>query len=202
MYVAKKYSFMLAWTWLCQIDACVSHSIAEVKLVVSGDLKHHVFWCSSYCVKNLSPPMAMHEHRYSKIRNLIQLLLVRRVPDKFRRQLLCFLQTEVTACYSVSGSMAVFFLKGSTSTAQQFLYETIACHDPRCPAVLGLFWNFSVNQMVYKYFTRILLWKFAITCVPLKSSLIPICHEERCGAWGGGGTSSRQRAARDGEVDQ
>lgn len=43
MYVAKKYSFMLAWTWLCQIDACVSHSIAEVKLVVSGDLKHHVF---------------------------------------------------------------------------------------------------------------------------------------------------------------
>ena len=53
--------------------------------------------------------MAMHEHRYSKIRNLIQLLLVRRVPDKFRRQLLCFLQTEVTACYSVSGSMAVFF---------------------------------------------------------------------------------------------
>jgi len=112
MYVAKKYSFMLAWTWLCQIDACVSHSIAEVKLVVSGDLKHHVFWCSSYCVKNLSPPMAMHEHRYSKIRNLIQLLLVRRVPDKFRRQLLCFLQTEVTACYSVSGSMAVFFSQG------------------------------------------------------------------------------------------
>jgi len=110
MYVAKKYSFMLAWTRLCHIDACASHSIANVKhIVVSGDLKHHVFRCSSYCVENLSPPMAMHENRHSKIRNLIQLLLVRRVPDKFRRQLLCFLQTEVTACYSVSGSMAVFF---------------------------------------------------------------------------------------------
>jgi len=48
MYVAKKYSFMLAWTWLCQIDACVSHSIAEVKLVVSSLDRRPSSWSSSF----------------------------------------------------------------------------------------------------------------------------------------------------------